>query len=207
MKKILWLAFPFIIGACSSSHPLLKKNDIEGRAITSELIFTDSFTHSKELDSFVNENNIFSQLIFSDSIQEIVQEATTVHLYLMKQTVVLADSDSQVIHVDSVANYPYLRMDSIVSKARQEIIKFILLDNKLYYKDCSLVKQPYSPYLTVEFISNKGKVAFLFSFGTEEIEIVLEQGKANRYRVISWHQIARWCELCLPNDEYVKNFK
>ena len=149
------------------------------------------------------ENAIASQR--KDSLLRIVENATNIAVFLVKQTIVNKDSD--VFTLDSIASYPVKRKEFVKSEELKAVLKFILLDKGLLINKSALVKQPYAPYLAIDFSDELHKLVFFLSFGTDEIGIVDNEGKELRYQVSTWRQLARWCSMIFTEDQYIKSFK
>jgi len=185
---------------------MLKRNSLLICGVGFLLISCKSFTPKTNAKAF--KSNVFIRSAELDSLLEprvvdVVFNADKANLYKLKP---LFHSDTIVVESDSIAGFPVDRKLATVKKQLPPLL-FILSDSCFYSKDYWPVKQPFSPYIGVEFIKGRNKTVYLFSLGTEEMRIVSDDNVVGTFQINDMLLFLRWCDLVMPDDEYIGNIK
>jgi len=185
---------------------MLKRNSLLICGVGFLLISCKSFTPITKAKTY--RSNFFTRSVELDSLLEpcaadVVFSADKANLYRFKP---LSHSDTIVVESDSIAGFPVDRKLATVKKQLPPLL-FILSDSCFYSRDYWPVKQPFSPYIGVEFIKGENKTVYLFSLGTEEVRIVNDNKVIGTFQINDMRLLLRWCDWVVPDDGYIGNVK
>lgn len=170
------------------------------------------FTSCQSFTSIINAEtykpSVFTNTVISDSLHksnvyDIVLNAKKANMYKLKP---LFYADTINAKNDSIAGFS---IDSklVTVKKQLSTLLFMLSDSCFYSKEYLSVKQPFSPYIAIEFVKGKNKIFYLFSFGTEEVRIASNDEVIGTFQINDMRLLLRWFGLVVPNDEYISNLK
>lgn len=162
---------------------------------------TSAIEHSITLD--FDSSDVKSTVI--DSLLAIINGADSLTLYELCYPLLARDTAKYNIMTDTIAGF-VMKMDSVmVSSDMVAVLKFIIGDKNVYQEDVPMVKQPYSPYISIKFYETVNDVYMLYSFSTNQLALATKEEILFTFRIRDWYSLERWIRLILPDNEYVNS--